>query len=136
MHNEHDDNDDKTGDEIRREILGELNADLIDEAARRKFKEIDPEIIDEFHDFVQSADDSQMFLLNLSQMWMEIGLSMDDKRMAYASCAALALSGALDKSIDEGDWGTVMDYAEAAWESAQRLMSSVIDEQVERLIEG
>lgn len=132
MHNE-DDNLDLPG--IRREILGDIATDLIDEAARRRIASVPEEQIEDFRNFIEEADGQQMYLLNLSQMFMEVGLASNEPRLAYASCAVMALSGALDGVIPEGDWETVMRYAEHAWEEAKGLVDEVVSEQVDKLIE-
>lgn len=120
---------------IRREVLGDIAADLIDELARRKTENVNPEVMEDFRDFIEEADPDQLQLMNLAQMFMEIAIATNEKRLAYASCAVLALSGVLNGMIPEGDWTAAMDYAEYVWQETKSSFDELVSDQVTKLIE-
>lgn len=121
-------------DPKRREVLGDVAADLIDEMARRKGETIRPEIREDFMEFLEEIDEDQANLLNMSQMFVELAIASGEKRLVYASCAALALSGALDGTIEAGNWKAVMDYGDHVWEEAMKTVNEIISEQITKII--
>lgn len=121
-------------DPKRREVLGDVAADLIDEMARRKAATVNPEVRDDFFEFIEEADEDQMMLLNLSQMFMELAIANNEKRLVYASAGCLAVSGALDGHIEAGNWSGAMDYADKVWNEAMSTVNEIIEEQISKVI--
>lgn len=115
-------------EEFRREVLGDLGFDMIEAMAEKAIGE-DRELFQEYVAAIfEDMDDFQIKLVGIAQMWGQMALTRSDKRLFYASTAALALAGVLDG--DPGDWIGVMDYADGVWAEGMGIMEEVIQDQI------
>ena len=124
-------------EQYRREILGDVAADLINELAEIKGKNIDPEIAARLNEFTDQADEDQLGYMNLAQMFMELAIAKNEKRLTYAAAAMLALSGALEEvgntGVAGGDWTDAMDYAEVLWRAVEHSINELIESKVDQM---
>ena len=124
-------------EQYRREILGDVAADLINELAEIKGKNIDPEIAARLNEFTDQADEDQLGYMNLAQMFMELAIAKNEKRLTYAAAAMLALSGALEEvgntGVAGGDWTDAMDYAEVLWRAVELSINELIESKVDQM---
>jgi hypothetical protein len=111
---------------MRRNMLGDLAADMIDKIALTL--EADPAYVEQMETFIESASTVELAMFNLADILMQIAIAENEPRLSYASIAVLMTSGGMFDDFDNYTWSELMDHAETVWASWEEAVADIATE--------
>ena len=89
----------------------------------------DPEFVDRAKARLDTLEEHERIAFEMSRFLAHQSVVLNDKRLHYASMAALFLSGILDEEDDIGDMSLVdfMDFADAGWTDIEEAIQAAIN---------